>query len=169
MCKEYDSMKHVVTLSNGVQAPALGQGTWHLGDVSERRAQEIAALRAGIDAGMTLIDTAEMYGNGRAERLVGEAIHPYDRSTLFLVSKVLPSNACGARFMQSLERSLSYLGTDYLDLYLYHWRGSDPLTEVVASMEAAKAQGKIRAWGARISILLIWRDSGVSRVARIVS
>ena len=140
-------MQHLVNLSNGVQVPALGQGTWHLGDSPERYDQELAALRAGIDAGMTLIDTAEMYGNGSAERLVGAAIRHYERSTIFLVSKVLPSNACGARFMQSLERSLSYLGTDYLDLYLYHWRGSDPLTEVVASMEAAKAQGKIRGWG----------------------
>ena len=147
MGKERNDMQHLVNLSNGVQVPALGQGTWHLGDSPERYDQELAALRAGIDAGMTLIDTAEMYGNGRTERLVGAAIRPYERSTIFLVSKVLPSNACGARFMQSLERSLSYLGTDYLDLYLYHWRGSDPLTEVVASMEAAKAQGKIRGWG----------------------
>ena len=140
-------MKHTVKLSNGVQVPALGQGTWYLGDSTETYAREVEALRAGIEAGMTLIDTAEMYGNGRSEALVGEAIRPYDRSSLFLVSKVVPSNARGARLMKSLDQSLAHLGTDYLDLYLYHWRGGGMLAEVVEGMEAAHAAGKIRAWG----------------------
>ena len=140
-------MKHTVKLSNGVQVPALGQGTWYLGDAPETYAREVDALRAGIEAGMTLLDTAENYGDGRSERLVGEAIRPYDRAQLFLVSKVMPSNAYGTRLMQSLDRSLSHLGTDYLDLYLYHWRGERPLAEMVAAMEKARAAGKIRAWG----------------------
>ena len=140
-------MMHVVKLSDGSCVPALGQGTWYLGDVSERRKDEIAALRSGIEAGMTLIDTAEMYGNGRSESLVGEAIRPYDRKTLFLVSKVLPPNANRKRLMTSLDASLARLGTDYLDLYLYHWRGNTSLAETVACLEEAKAQGKIRAWG----------------------
>lgn len=140
-------MKHTVKLSNGVQVPALGQGTWYLGDSVETHTREVEALRAGVEAGMTLIDTAEMYGNGRSEALVGEAIRPYDRSSLFLVSKVVPSNARGARLMKSLDQSLVHLGTDYLDLYLYHWRGGGMLAEVVEGMEAAHAAGKIRAWG----------------------
>ena len=140
-------MKHTVKLSNGAQVSALGQGTWYLGDAPERYALEMDALRAGIEAGMTLLDTAENYGDGRAERLVGEAIRPYDRAKLFLVSKVMPSNAYGTRLMTSLDRSLSHLGTDYLDLYLYHWRGARPLAEMVAAMEEARAAGKIRAWG----------------------
>ena len=140
-------MKHMVKLPGGVRVPALGQGTWCLGDTPETYAREIEALRAGIEAGMMLLDTAESYGDGRAERLVGEAIRPYDRAHLFLVSKVLPSNAYGTRLMTSLERSLSRLGTDYLDLYLYHWRGARPLAEMVAAMEEARAAGKIRAWG----------------------
>ncbi len=140
-------MKHTVKLSNGVQVPALGQGTWYLGDSPETHMREVEALRAGIEAGMTPIDTAEMYGNGRSEALVGEAICPYDRSSLFLVSKVVPSNARGARLMKSLDQSLAHLGTDYLDLYLYHWRGGGTLAEVVEGMEAARAVGKIRAWG----------------------
>ena len=122
--KEDAAMKHTVTLSNGAVIPALGQGTWYLGDAEETRAREIDALRAGIEAGMTLLDTAENYGDGRSETLVGEAIRPYDRAKLFL-----------------------HLGTDYLDLYLYHWRGERPLAEMVAAMEEARAAGKIRAWG----------------------
>ena len=140
-------MKHMVKLSSGASVPALGQGTWYLGDAPETYAREVDALRAGIEAGMTLIDTAENYGDGRSERLVGEAIRSYDRTKLFLVSKIMPSNAYGTRLMESLDRSLSHLGTDYLDLYLYHWRGSHPLADMVAAMEKARASGKIRAWG----------------------
>lgn len=140
-------MKHIVTLSSGAVVPALGQGTWYLGDSASTREQEIQALRAGIDAGMTLIDTAEMYGNGRSERLVGAAIQGIARERLFLVSKVLPSNAGRSRIFESCENSLKRLGTDYLDLYLLHWRGMVPLSETVACMEELKKQGKIRAWG----------------------
>ena len=140
-------MKHMVKLSSGASVPALGQGTWYLGDSAETHAREVEALHAGIEAGMTLIDTAENYGDGRSERLVGEAIRSYDRTKLFLVSKIMPSNAYGTRLMESLDRSLSHLGTDYLDLYLYHWRGSHPLADMVAAMEKARASGKIRAWG----------------------
>ena len=162
-------MKHMVKLSSGASVPALGQGTWYLGDSAETRAREIEALRAGIEAGMILIDTAEMYGNGRSEKLVGEAIQPYDRSSLFLVSKVVPSNAYGTRLMQSLDRSLSHLGTDYLDLYLYHWRGERPLAEMVAAMEGARAAGKIRAWGVSnldtADMEELWRIDGGSNCA----
>ena len=167
--KEDAAMKHTVTLSNGVTVPALGQGTWYLGDAEETRAREIDALRAGIEAGMTLLDTAENYGDGRSETLVGEAIRPYDRAKLFLVSKVMPSNAYGTRLMQSLDRSLSHLGTDYLDLYLYHWRGERPLAEMVAAMEEARTAGKIRAWGVSnldtADMEKLWRIDGGTNCA----
>jgi diketogulonate reductase-like aldo/keto reductase len=109
--------------------PVLGQGTWYLGDSSSSRAEEVRALRAGLDAGLTLIDTAEMYGDGRAEELVGEAIAGR-RDEVFLV-----------------EASLRRLGTDRLDLYLYHWRGSTPLAESVAALQRLQDEGKILAWG----------------------
>lgn len=162
-------MKHMVKLSSGASVPALGQGTWYLGDSAETHAREVEALRAGIEAGMTLIDTAENYGDGRSERLVGEAIRSYDRTKLFLVSKVMPSNAYGTRLMESLDRSLSHLGTDYLDLYLYHWRGSHPLADMVAAMEKARASGKIRAWGVSnldtADIEELWRIPGGTNCA----
>ena len=116
-------MKHIVKLKNGAEVPALGLGTWYLGDDADRRAREIAALRTGIEKGMTLIDTAEMYGGGRSERLVGEAIKGTERARLFIVSKVLPDNAGRRGIFRSCEESLQRLGTDYLDLYLLHWRG----------------------------------------------
>ena len=140
-------MKHTVKLSNGAVVPALGQGMWHIGEAAEKRAQEIDAIRAGIGAGMTLIDTAEMYGSGLSEKLVGEAISSTDRKKLFIVSKVLPSNAGKKNMEHSCDATLKRLGTDYLDLYLYHWRGSVPLAETVACLEDLKAKGKIRAWG----------------------
>lgn len=127
--------------------PAIGLGTWNMGDVATRKTEEIAALRAGIAAGMTLLDTAEMYGNGRSETLVGEAIKGIDRSTLFLVSKVLPNHASRAHIFNSCAQSLQRLGTSYLDLYLLHWRGSVPLAETVACMGELVQQGKIRRWG----------------------
>ena len=113
-------MEHQVKLANGKIVPALGLGTWYLGDSPVTREKEIEALRSGIDAGMTLIDTAEMYGSGRSEKLVGEAIAPYEREKLFVVSKVLPGNAGRRNMISSLNASLKRLGTDYLDLYLYH-------------------------------------------------
>lgn len=141
------ALKHQVTLKNGIQVPAIGQGTWYLGDHEETRSREIEAIQAGVDAGMTLIDTAEMYGNGRSESLVGEAIRPFDRSKLFLVSKVLPNHAGRRDMRKSLEVSMKRIGTDYLDLYLYHWRGNIPLEETVSCLEKLKEEGLIREWG----------------------
>ena len=132
-------MKHIVRLKNGAEVPALGLGTWYLGDDAGRRAREIAALRTGIEKGMTLIDTAEMYGGGRSERLVGEAIKGIERGRLFIVSKVLPNNAGRRGIFRSCEESLQRLGTDYLDLYLLHWRGSVPLAETVECMDVSHA------------------------------
>lgn len=140
-------MKHNVLLANGVTVPALGQGTWYLGEQRNRRQQEIEGIRKGVEAGMTLIDTAEMYGNGAAEDMLGEAISTLDRSQLFLVSKVLPGNAGGTRMRRALEGSLSRMGVKYLDLYLYHWRGRYPLQETVDRLEELKAEGLIKAWG----------------------
>lgn len=131
----------------GRKLPAIGIGTWHMGDRNRLREQEIAAIRAGVEAGARLIDTAEMYGNGRSEQLVGEAIKPYSREDLFIVDKVLPTNASRQRMERSLDRSLKNVGTDYFDLYLYHWRGMIPLSETVAELERLKQTGKIKAWG----------------------
>lgn len=136
-----------VKLSDGSMMPRLGQGTWHMGDHMTKRKSELEALRLGIDLGMTLIDTAEMYGEGKSESLIGEAIRGVDRNRLFLVSKVYPHNAGGQRLQESCEKSLRRLGVDCLDLYLLHWRGSIPLRETVAGMEKLIAQGKIRRWG----------------------
>ena len=135
-----------VSLPGGEIVPALGQGTWMMGERSDRRTAEIAALRAGVDLDMTLIDTAEMYGDGAAETLIGEALGPV-RDKLFLVSKAYPQNASRKRLPLACEASLRRLGTDRLDLYLLHWRGSVPLGETVEAMEALRAAGKIRHWG----------------------
>lgn len=139
-------MKHVL-LPDGTSVPALGQGAWQLGDRPERAARETEALNLGISQGMTLIDTAEMYGEGRSERLVGRAVEKQPRNKLFLVSKVLPSNAGYDRIFQSCDTTLKNLGTDYLDLYLLHWRGGIPLEETAAAMEELVTAGKIRRWG----------------------
>ncbi|WP_210162864.1 aldo/keto reductase [Pleomorphomonas oryzae] len=135
-----------VRLPTGEDVPALGLGTWMIGDEPRRRADEIAALRRGLDLGMTLIDTAEMYGEGASEQLVGEAMAGR-RDEVFLVSKVYPHNASREGTVTACERSLKRLGTDRLDLYLLHWRGRYPLGETVAAFEVLKAAGKIRAWG----------------------
>jgi diketogulonate reductase-like aldo/keto reductase len=135
-----------VTLPGGEQVPALGQGTWNMGERSDRRAAEIAALRAGVECGMTLIDTAEMYGDGAAEKLIGEALADM-RETLFLVSKAYPQNASRRSLPAACEASLRRLGTDRIDLYLLHWRGSVSLAETVEAMVALQAAGKIRHWG----------------------
>ena len=135
-----------VTLPSSQTVPALGQGTWKMGERPDRRASEIAALRAGIEVGMTLIDTAEMYGDGAAETLVGEAIAG-ERDGVFLVSKAYPQNASRDRLRRACEASLKRLGTDRLDLYLLHWRGSVPLAETAEAMERLKASGHIRQWG----------------------
>lgn len=140
-------MNKTVCLPDGRTIPAIGQGTWFLGERRDFRKQEAEALCAGIDAGMTLIDTAEMYGEGKAEELVGEVIRGYDRADIFLVSKVYPHNAGRRNIFQSCMASLKRMGTDYLDLYLLHWRGGIPLAETVACMEQLKEEGKIRRWG----------------------
>ena len=121
-------------LPSGESVPVLGQGTWRMGEDARRRKDEIAALRLGIDLGMTLIDTAEMYGDGGAEELVGEAIKGR-RDEVFLVSKVLPSNATRRGTIAACERSLRRLGTDGIDLYLLHWRGSVPLAETLEAFD----------------------------------
>lgn len=126
---------------------AVGMGTWHMGDDPAKEKAEIDALQAGIKAGAAVNDTAEMYGEGNAETLVGKAIQPFTRGDLYLISKVYPWNASADELPKALDRSLTRLGTDYLDLYLLHWRGDVPLAETVDALEAAKASGKIRAWG----------------------
>lgn len=133
-------------LPSGVDVPVLGLGTWNMGEDRRRAAEEVEALRLGLDLGMTLVDTAEMYGSGGAEAVVGEAIAGR-RDGVFLVSKVLPSNASRAGTVRACEASLKRLGTDRIDLYLLHWRGAVPLAETVAAFEALKAAGKIRHWG----------------------
>jgi diketogulonate reductase-like aldo/keto reductase len=135
-----------VTLPDGSLVPALGQGTWYMAEQRHRRKDEIAALRCGIGLGMTLIDTAEMYGDGAAEELVGEAIAGR-REQVFLVSKVLPDNASRSGTIAACERSLRRLGTDCLDLYLLHWRGRVPLAETLEAFMRLKRDGKIRRWG----------------------
>ena len=135
-----------ITLSNGATVPVLGQGTWRLGEDPKRRAAETAALRAGVDLGMTLIDTAEMYGDGHTESFLGQALEGL-RDKVFLVSKVYPHNAGRHRIAPACEASLRRLKTDRLDLYLLHWRGSVPLAETVEGMEALVSAGKIGAWG----------------------
>lgn len=140
-------MHRKIIFPDGREVKNIGQGSWYLGDNPNRHKDEIEALRAGIDAGLKLIDTAEMYGNGLSEGLIGEAIKPYPRDELFIVSKVLPSNAGEARIFEACEASLKRLGTDYLDLYLLHWEGFVPLQETIDCFEELKAQGRIKGWG----------------------
>lgn len=136
-----------ITLKNGMKMPRLGMGTWMLGEHPPIWQQEKKALRAGLDAGFTLIDTAEMYGNGLSEQLIGEALEGYQREKLFLVSKVYPHNAGRPQIYDSVNQTLRNLRTDYLDMYLLHWRGSIPLEETVDAMEELVKKGKIRSWG----------------------
>lgn len=136
----------MIRFPDGASVPALGQGTWMMAERPDRRSQEIAALREGIELGMTLIDTAEMYGEGAAEELVAEAVSGL-RDRVFLVSKAYPQNASRARLPQACEASLKRLGVERLDLYLLHWRGSVPLAETVEAMELLVAAGKIARWG----------------------
>lgn len=140
-------MNNTVKLKNGIVVPALGQGTWYLGDSKVKRKDEIEAIQTGINLGMTLIDTAEMYGSGRSEELVGEAIKDFDREKLFLVSKVLPSNANRANMRRACENSIKRMKVSYLDLYLYHWRGGTPLKETVDCLEELVNEGLIKSWG----------------------
>ena len=135
-----------VTLPSGKRVPAFGQGTWHLGDTQATRAEEIATLRLGLDLGITLIDTAEMYGEGRSEELIGEAIDGR-RDEVFLVSKVYPQNASRKGVVAACERSLARLRTDRIDLYLLHWRGNVPLAETMEAFIALQQAGKIHEYG----------------------
>jgi len=125
----------------------IGLGTWSMGDDKEKYTQELNALRSGLEAGIQVIDTAEMYGDGNSESLVGDAIKPFEREKLYLVSKVLPNNASKKQLPISLDNSLKRLKTDYLDLYLLHWQGGIPIEETTEAMEKAKIQGKIKSWG----------------------
>ncbi len=135
-----------IALPSGEKVPALGQGTWRMAEDARRRKDEIAALRAGLDLGMTLIDTAEMYASGEAEALTAEAIAGR-RDEVFVVSKVLPENATKRGTIAACERSLKRLATDRIDLYLLHWRGSAPLAGTVEAFGELMRAGKIRAWG----------------------
>jgi len=136
----------LVDLTVEEKVPALGMGTWQMGEQPAMHEEEIRSLQRGIDLGMTLIDTAEMYGEGAAERLVGEAIAGR-REEVFLVSKVYPHNATRRGTIAACERSLARLGTDHLDLYLLHWRGGVPLGETIDAFERLQREGKIRHWG----------------------
>ncbi len=143
-----------LTLPSGRPIPRLGLGTWRMGEVRQSFSTEVAALRYGLELGMTLIDTAEMYGEGGAEQVVAEALGSADSSSIapcrdavYLVSKVYPHNASRHGTIAACDRSLQRLKTDYLDLYLLHWRGSVPLAETLAAMQTLKAAGKIRDFG----------------------
>lgn len=138
--------RKTVRLPGGETVPRLGQGTWQMAEKPSLRQAEIAALRLGLDLGMTLIDTAEMYADGRSEELVAEAMAGR-RDEVFLVSKVLPSNSSRKGTVTACERSLKRLQTDRIDLYLLHWRGSPPLAETLDAFEALQKAGKIRHWG----------------------
>ena len=130
----------------GVSVPRIGQGTWYMGEDAGQRQAEVRALRAGLDMGMTLIDTAEMYAEGGAEEVVGQAIRER-RDEVYLVSKVYPHNASAKGVQAACERSLRRLGTETIDLYLLHWRGQYPLSETVEAFERLREQGKILRWG----------------------
>ncbi|WP_087000090.1 aldo/keto reductase [Rhizobium sullae] len=135
-----------ITFPNGIEVPALGQGTWNMGERASEAEREISSLKAGIELGMTLIDTAEMYGEGDSERIVGRAIKGR-RDGLFIVTKVYPWNASRRGTIEACERSLSRLGVDQIDLYLLHWRGEHPLADTVEAFEDLKDAGKIGTWG----------------------
>jgi diketogulonate reductase-like aldo/keto reductase len=135
-----------VALPDGERVPALGQGTWRMGENKNAHADEVAALRLGIDLGMTLIDTAEMYGEGGAEKVVADAIKG-QRDRVFVVTKVYPHNASRTELLKACERSLNRLRIDVVDLYLLHWRGDVPLEETVETFEKLRDAGKIRRWG----------------------
>lgn len=135
-----------VTLPGGERVPALGMGTWNIGDHRTTRAEEIATLQMGLDMGLRLVDTAEMYGEGLSESLIGEALAGR-RDDAFLVSKVYPHNASRKGAVAACERSLRRLGTDHLDLYLLHWRGDVPFEDTIEAFLALQAAGKIRHFG----------------------
>lgn len=139
-------MSGKVVLPSGHKVPALGIGTWMMGERPEVRAEETESVRLGVELGLTLVDTAEMYGEGACERFLGEALAGL-RDKVFLVTKVYPHNASRNGVVSACERSLRRLKTDHIDLYLLHWRGSVPLAETIIGFEHLKSQGKIRDWG----------------------
>jgi len=155
-------------LPSGEVIPSLGQGTWGMAEDPRCRKDEVAALRLGFDLGMTLVDTAQMYADGGAEALVGEAIAGR-RDELFLVSKVLPENATRAGTFAACEQSLRRLRTDRLDLYLLHWRGNVPLEETLEAFAALIDAGKIRYWGVSnfdvVDMIELWKLDGGANVA----
>ena len=130
-----------------IKKDKLGIGTWKMGEIPKNRNEEIASIRYALENGIRLIDTAEMYGNGNSEKLIAESIKDFDREKLYLVSKVLPSNAGEKNIFKSCENSLKNLNVDYLDLYLLHWKGSIPFEETIRCMEKLKKEGKIKNWG----------------------
>ena len=146
MVLDPDTVLPDVRLPSGELIPVLGMGTWFMGEDPERRAEEIAALHVGLDLGVRAIDTAEMYGDGAAERLVGEAMKDR-RPDVFLVTKVLPHNATARGTIAACDGSLRRLKTEYIDLYLLHWRGTTPLEETVQAMEKLVRDRKTRYWG----------------------
>jgi diketogulonate reductase-like aldo/keto reductase len=141
-----ETTPRTIALPSGETVPALGQGTWYLGEDPQRRTEEIAALRLGLDLGMTLIDTAEMYGGGAAELLLGEAMKGR-RDEVFLVTKVLPQHANARGTISACEASLRRLRTDRIDLYLLHWRETIPLEQTLQAFGALLKEGKARYWG----------------------
>lgn len=140
-------MKQQILLPDGSYMPKLGQGTWLMAEDDQKQEREICGLRHGLELGIEMIDTAEMYAEGKAELLTGHAIKGFERSHIHLISKVYPQNANRSHIYSSLERSLKLLGTDYLDTYLLHWREDADLAEVVYCMEDLKDKGMIRRWG----------------------
>ena len=140
-------MEKEIVFPDGRKISNLGIGTWNVGDSNLKKKEEIKSIRYALENGVQLIDTAEMYGNGNSERLVGEAINGLDREKLYIVSKVLPGNAGEKNIFDSCRNSLKRLGTEYMDLYLLHWRGMVPLEETVECMERLKKEGLIKNWG----------------------
>jgi diketogulonate reductase-like aldo/keto reductase len=142
-----------VTFQNGQSWPALGLGTWRMGESTHEQAAEVAAVRLALELGIRVIDTAEMYGEGGAEQVVGRALAEalragtLARDELFVVSKVYPHNASRSGVIAACERSLKRLGLDHVDLYLLHWRGTHALRDTVAGFEALRERGRIRQWG----------------------
>jgi diketogulonate reductase-like aldo/keto reductase len=157
------ALMKIVALPDGETVPALGLGTWRMGESARTRRDEVDAVRFALELGYRLIDTAEMYGDGGAEEVVGEAMAqgPVRRDAVFLVSKVYPHNATRKGTVAACERSLKRLRTDRIDLYLLHWRGAVPLEETVAAFEGLREQGKVRHWGVSnfdVDDLLALRD-----------
>lgn len=139
--------RNKIILPDGSWMPKLGQGTWQMAEDDSKQAREIAGLQHGLDIGMNLLDTAEMYADGKSELITGEAIKDRNREDIYIVSKVYPQNACREHIYSSIKRSLKLLGTDYLDMYLLHWREDADLAEVAWCMEDLKDKGYIRRWG----------------------